>query len=197
MSLLSHDELVTLVNAGVVENCPLELVNGASIDVTLGDIILRERPVPGFRDGTGYYLVDFSKRDPLHMETYNMNTGRGDRNSEGQPGEYRLYPGEFILASSQQVFNLPNDIAAEYKLKSSMARIGLNHLNAGWCDPTWHGSVLTLELVNTTRRHSIVLHAGDRIGQIVFFRCAPVKSSVSYAEKGRYNRDTTVRGIKP
>ena len=50
-----------------------------------------------------------------------------------------------------------------------MARIGLDHLNAGWCDAGWHGSVLTLELKNCCRSHEIVLTNGDFIGQIIFF----------------------------
>lgn len=35
---------------------------------------------------------------------------------------FLLMPGEFILAQSVEVFNLPDDLSAEYKLKSSMAR---------------------------------------------------------------------------
>ena len=91
---------------------------------------------------------------------------------------------------------MPMDISAEYKLKSSMARIGLEHLNAGWCDAGWHGSVLTLELVNVTRHHSIIIRPGDPIGQMVFFRHAPVPPERPYATRGRYNTDRTVRTIK-
>jgi deoxycytidine triphosphate deaminase len=105
-------------------------------------------------------------------------------------------PGAFILAHSREVFNLPSDISAEYKLKSSMARIGLNHLNAGWCDSFWSGSVLTLELHNTTQNHAIQLRMGDPIGQMVFFRHAPVPEESSYKVRGRYNNDKTVSGIK-
>ena len=50
-----------------------------------------------------------------------------------------------------------------------MARIGLDHLNAGWCDAGWNGSVLTLELINLLKNHSIALHPGDAIGQMTFF----------------------------
>lgn len=186
-SLLSYKELVKLVSDGVITNCGTDLVNGASIDVTLGDLILTEnRCIEAMGDSAWNWSKDFRAREPLNMEQVNIS----DRG-------YELAPGEFILAHSQQTFNLPADIACEYKLKSSMARIGLNHLNAGWCDPTWHGSALTMELVNTTRYHRLVLRPGDRIGQIVFFRCAPVPDFASYARKGRYNRDERVHGIKP
>jgi len=57
---------------------------------------------------------------------------------------YYLAPSEFVLAETIETFNLPDDISAQFVLKSSRAREGLNHLLAGWCDPGWHGSKLTL-----------------------------------------------------
>ena len=110
---------------------------------------------------------------------------------------YMIAPGEFLLAQSEQLFNLPMDISAEYKLKSSMARIGLEHLNAGWCDPGWHSSVLTLELINCSRFHTIRIVPGERIGQVVFFRHTLVPEEVSYQKRGRYNLDSKVSGMKP
>jgi dCTP deaminase len=187
--VLSHKELVQLVSAGVIENCPLELVNGASIDITLAETVLTEVPGSQFMMGNSerVHAVDFRERTVPPMLTIVIDKEFG----------FLLGPGDFVLASSQQLFNLPVDLACEYKLKSSMARIGLNHLNAGWCDPTWHGSALTLELVNVSRYNAIRLRPGDRIGQMVFFRCAPVAGAASYAQRGRYNGDKLVSGIKP
>ena len=109
---------------------------------------------------------------------------------------YVLEPSEFILASSRETFNLPGHIACEYKLKSSLARCGLQHMLAGWCDPGWNGSKLTLELKNVTRYHYLVLREGMKIGQMVFFECAPVPVEHDYAAKGQYNGQTTVTGSK-
>ena len=77
-----------------------------------------------------------------------------------------------------------------------MARIGLEHMNAGWCDAGWNGSVLTLELKNMTKHHAIRIRPGDPIGQMVFFKHEPVPTEASYASKGRYNGDSSVSGIK-
>jgi dCTP deaminase len=77
-----------------------------------------------------------------------------------------------------------------------MARIGLEHLNAGWCDAGWNNSVLTLELKNMTQYHTIMLQKGDKIGQMVFFEHEPVPHERSYAVRGRYNNDSTVSGVK-
>jgi dCTP deaminase len=176
--LLSHPELVELVDAGVIEGVEFDAINSASIDLTLGNKILVERyPGPSF-------VVSLRNRDKLTMREVDITEG------------YVLTPGEFILAHSVEMFHLPNNVSAEYKLKSSMARIGLEHLNAGWADAGWNGSVLTLELVNITRRHSIRIQAGDKIGQMVFFQHEPVPEDRSYAARGRYNNDTSVSPIK-
>jgi len=107
---------------------------------------------------------------------------------------YLLLPGEFCLAESVEQFNLPDKfgaISAQFVLKSSRARSGLNHLLAGWCDPGWNGSVLMLELKNERRYHPLPLYPGMRVGQMVFFKMSrdPV---VSYTESGHYNNHLTV-----
>jgi dCTP deaminase len=179
MSLLSYNRLCELIEQGVIMNVPFENVNAASIDLTLGDTFMREV----IRDGVPE-VVSLAERKPLSMSVIE------------DASIIRLHPGEFILAQSQQIFNLPVNISGEYKLKSSMARIGLEHLNAGWCDAGWHGSVLTLEFKNMTRNHIIELQPGDKIGQIVLFEHEPVPEDKSYAARGRYNGDTKVSPIK-
>lgn len=186
MSLLSYNNLVHLVEQKVITNVEHDQINATSIDLTLGGHLLVEGRHPDWIANSGCGLVSLRDRTPLFMHPFTL-----DENNW-----YDLLPGEFILAQSAQVFNLPPYISAEYKLKSSMARIGLEHLNAGWCDAGWNGSVLTLELKNMTRHHAIRLHAGDRIGQIVFFEHEAVPEDRSYAARGRYNGDTTVSGIK-
>lgn len=182
MSLLSYLELIDLQHKSIITNSRREHVNSASIDVTLGPELLVEHV-----DTAHAEVLCLRKRQPLRTKAVNLIVNNG----------YVLQPGEFVLAQSEQVFNLPNWLSAEYKLKSSMARIGLEHLTAGWADAGWNGSVLTLELKNMTRGHAIKLHHGDRIGQIVFFRHAEVPEWASYAGRGRYNGDLTVKGIKP
>jgi deoxycytidine triphosphate deaminase len=193
MSLLSYNNLCQLVDQRVITNVEHDQINATSIDLTLGPNLLIEGKHPDafenlLRNGReGVAGVCLRDRTPLFMRPHNLE----------QDGPYDLLPGEFILASSAQIFNLPRNVSAEYKLKSSMARIGLEHLNAGWCDAGWHGSVLTLELKNMTRHHAIRLQVGDRIGQVVFFMHAEVPADRSYAARGRYNNDESVSGIKP
>ena len=77
-----------------------------------------------------------------------------------------------------------------------MARAGLNHLNAGYCDPAWHGSALTMEYHNTLRHHTLVMRPGDKCGQMYFFRGEMVPELASYAVRGQYNGDGGVQASK-
>lgn len=155
-------------------------INSASIDIRLGNFVLKEvPPLPGT-------ILDFRARDKMNTERIKLDPEEG----------FVLYPGQFILAESAEIFNLPAYLSCEYKLKSSMARIGLEHLNAGWCDAGWNNSVLTLELKNLTSFHPVRIRPGDAIGQMVFFEHEEVPHDRSYAVRGRYNGDGSVNGIK-
>jgi len=177
MMLLSHDEIIELIRNGVIENAEEDCVNSSSLDIHLGAEILVE-VMP--------FVADLSLAHRESLTTVSVDIGR----------YFKLTPGQFILAHSREIFHLPNNISAEYKLKSSMARIGLEHLNAGWCDAGWNGSVLTLELKNMTQFHNICLEKDVKIGQIVFFKHTPVPQDKSYSIRGRYNGDKSVSGAK-
>lgn len=178
-SVLSYTELCELIEQGVIQKSSYDLVNSASIDIRLGNEILSET-------NQGSAVISLAKREAISTYTYDMN-----RN-----GCFILAPNEFVLAHSIEVFNLPNNISAEYKLKSSMARMGLEHMNAGWCDAGWHGSVLTLELKNLTRYHNIMLNTGDKIGQMIFYKHNAVPEARSYAARGSYNRLASVSATR-
>jgi len=177
VSIITYTELCNLVDTGVITNVPINHINGASIDLTLADGYLFEGvPTDG---STAIYLGD--KETPVMRSVI---------------GELLLLPGDFALAATEQVFNLPNDIAAVYVLKSSMARAGLNHLNAGYCDPGWNGSALTMEFHNTLQHHTLTLKPGDKCGQIYLFRGEVVPELASYAVRGQYNGHNRVQQSK-
>lgn len=179
--LLSHNEILEILRQGVVEGALTENVNGSSLDIRLGDTVMIECEKP---EGTSR-LLDLRARQKPDMYPLVM-----------EDNGYIVDPGEFILAHSIEVFNLPLDMSCEFKLKSSLARIGVNQLTACWCDPGWNGSTITLELNNTMRWHSVRIRPGDKVGQMVFFRHTPVPLERSYAKRGRYNNDKIVSGIK-
>jgi dCTP deaminase len=165
--ILADWQITARCEGGMVTPFDPELVNPASLDVRLGDTLLIESV-------QGPEMVPY----PLAGHT--------------QDSPYLLVPGQFVLACTVEVFNLPDDIAAQFMLKSSRARSGLEHLMAGYCDPGWHGSVLTLELHNSRQLHPVPIWPGMRIGQMVFTTMAATPQR-SYALTGRYNGHSSVQ----
>ena len=83
-----------------------------------------------------------------------------------QTDKYVLLPGQFVLATTMEYFELPNDLTAFVEGRSSLGRMGLFIQNAGWLDPGFKGEI-TLELFNANRC-AIELKSGRRVGQLVF-----------------------------
>jgi dCTP deaminase len=105
-----------------------------------------------------------------------------------------LHPGEFVLGSTLERVQLPNDLVARLEGKSSLGRLGLLiHSTAGYVDPGWEGN-LTLELSNVANL-PITLYDGMKIGQISFQRLSsPAEvgySDASIGSKYRGQRDPT------
>jgi dCTP deaminase len=167
---LSYTELCELVEKGVITNVEPRQINAASIDLTLGDVVFIEKR-------TSVFTVDLSAVPRQYPEFLVKQIPTG----------YLMEPGEFLLASTEQMFNLPDDICAHYFLNSSLARAGLDAALAMWADPGWCGSNLTLEFKNNTRFNSLTIMPGMRAGQTVFHRVKPVPAERSYRAIGSYN----------
>lgn len=150
-------------NLGMVEPFESEQVCPASYDVRLGNMFKREGRICG---------PDPKRWTDCHLE---------------KDEEFELYPGHFVLAHTLEYVRLPNDIEAQFQLKSSRAREGIQHLFAGFLDPGFHGQV-TLELKNVTMRHTVILKPGMLIGQLRFAQLSE-KPMRPYSLTGRYMND--------
>jgi dCTP deaminase len=170
MTILCDYEIKALCTDGMVQNYDEALINPASLDLRLGDTIMIE------------------SAESLDMRPLSI-AGRTADNP------YELKPGQFILAQTIEVFNMPENIAGLFFLKSSRAREGYENLHAGYADPGWHGSVLTLELKNSRQLLPLPLYPGMKIGQMAFFRMSNMPI-VSYAKIGHYNNDQFVSQSK-
>ncbi|MDX6666849.1 MAG: dCTP deaminase [Solirubrobacteraceae bacterium] len=141
-----------LVREGRIKIDPWDetLVQPASVDLRLGD---------SFRVFHNHRASAIDLRDPPRGLTEEVKV------AEGEP--FVIHPGEFCLASTLELVELPDDIVARIEGKSSLGRLGLIvHATAGFCDPGWKG-MLTLELNNLTRI-PIKLYAGLSIAQLSF-----------------------------
>jgi len=164
---LNHDEIEQLIKDGYMQNIDPSCINAASLDLRLGNSIMIEQPSDK--------VIDYRKRDKLDMIELKLDEGG-----------LVLRPGGVILAHSVEVCNFPDNLAALFRIKSSMGRIFLEHMDAGWVDPGFNGT-LTLEFKNMSQHHSILLRPGDKIGQLVFFRGNAVSEDKSYRQVGNYN----------
>lgn len=192
MSLLTYNSLEEAVNAGVITADPSR-INAASIDVTLGNHFKIERPLG---DDEPERYVDLSKKECIELIDVEVF----------DESRMILSPGQFALAETRETFNLPDDTACLFILaaaKSSgarngleLGRVGLNHVNAGWGDPGWHGSTLTLELYNITQYHCFALRPGMPIGQIILLKGDSVPDHASYRTKGQYNNQSKAQASK-
>lgn len=96
-----------------------------------------------------------------------ITAGKKQHYSHKYVDEYKLAPGDFILASTKEWIELPDNIQARVDGKSSIGRLGLFIQNAGFIDPGFKGTI-TLELFNASKSE-IDLSTFDRIAQISFF----------------------------
>lgn len=106
-----------------------------------------------------------------------------------------LAPGKCVLLASRETFNIPRYLCAQFRLKSSRGREFYEHMEAGFCDPGWSGSVLTMEIKNNTQHTRLPLYPGLRIGQMVFQRLDALPY-YTYDKTGRYNNDKKVSRSK-
>lgn len=169
-TLVDHEIRDLCRKSGLVEPFDPDMVNPASIDVTLGTTVLVEGRICGPED------------ERVRWRPVDITNG------------FVFTPGQFILAQTLEVVRIPNWAEASFQLKSSRGREGINHLLAGYIDPGFCG-VITLELQNVNQRHNVELYAGMKIGQLRFnsLETAPLRS---YAVTGRYMNDMTVTPSK-
>ena len=149
-------------------------IQPASVDLHL------DRRVLVFRNNNDPYI---DLRKPMLELTEPMDI------ADDRP--FILHPGEFVLGSTLEHIEVPDDIVARLEGKSSLGRIGLLiHSTAGYVDPGWKGH-LTLELTNVSRL-PVTLYYGMRIGQISFLMLTtPVDRPYGSKELGsRYQNQT-------
>ncbi|MGH8927717.1 MAG: dCTP deaminase [Acidimicrobiia bacterium] len=152
--ILSDRDLKMELGSGrlVVEPMTADAIQPSSIDLRIGH---------QFRifANTRYPYIDVRK--PMEDLTELVKV-TGDE-------PFILHPGEFVLGTTLERVEIPNDLVARLEGKSSLGRLGLLiHSTAGFVDAGFRGH-LTLELSNVANL-PITLYPGMKIGQISLFR---------------------------
>ena len=177
--VLSDRDIRAEIEAGriVIDPFTPDAVQPSSVDLHL------DRRFRVFRNSR-YPYIDVRTDQPELTELVEIS---GD-------DPFILHPGEFVLGSTLERVELPNDLVARLEGKSSLGRLGLLiHSTAGYVDPGWEGN-LTLELSNVANL-PITLYDGMKIGQISFQRLSS-PAEVGYGDarigsKYRGQRDPT------
>ena len=145
--MVLSDKTITNFIAGkqlVVEPVSDKQIQPASVDIRLGNTFSVVEDTP-----SGIITLD----DEIRYKTVTSD-------------RYLLLPGQFVLATTVEYFELPDNLTAFVEGRSSLGRMGLFIQNAGWVDPGFKGEI-TLELYNANRC-AIELKVGRRVGQLVF-----------------------------
>ena len=153
----------------VIEPLNAEQIQPASVDIRLGNTFSVVEDTP-----SGIITLNSEIR---------YKTITADR--------YLLLPGQFVLATTMEYFELPDDLTAFVEGRSSLGRMGLFIQNAGWVDPGFHGEI-TLELFNANRC-AIELQTGRRVGQLVF---AKMDSAARNPYRGKYQGQKGATGSR-
>jgi len=152
-----------------VEPLSEDAIQPASIDFSLGE---------------HYLVIDENNMDIITLRSeikYRSIDSKG----------ITLPPHSFILATTNEYLELPEDLTAFVEGRSSIGRIGLFIQNAGWVDPGFKGRI-TLELFNANSL-PIKLESGRRICQMVFCK---MDSPALKPYQGKYQGQTTTIGSR-
>ena len=146
--ILNGNDIKKLVEEkNLIENFKNENVSSGSYDISIGNKILRIKKTFKPID-----LENVTQIDNLYEE-YDISS------------QYVLKHGEYILVSLNETMNLPENIVAHIRPRTSISRLGLyinlQHINAGY------SGKLNIALYNMSPNNYIIKE-NMRIGQIVF-----------------------------
>lgn len=144
--ILSDGTLKKMLKAGrlIIKPITKESIQPASVDCRLGN----------------HFLIVEGKKERL------IDLNSSIKYREVESDKIIILPHSFMLATTLEWVELPNNITAFVEGRSSIGRMGLFIQNAGWIDPGFKGRI-TLELYNANST-AIQVKAGRRICQLVF-----------------------------
>jgi dCTP deaminase len=178
--VLSDRTIATLIAAGRIGIDPYDesLLQPSSVDVRV------DRYFRVFHNAR-YPFIDVKEPQDALTEEVEID---GDE-------PFILHPGEFVLGSTLERVQLPDDLVARLEGKSSLGRLGLLiHSTAGFIDPGFDGHV-TLELSNVANLPITIYHR-MKIGQISFMQMTE-PASVPYGSSELGSKYQGQRGPTP
>ncbi|NCS97461.1 MAG: dCTP deaminase [Candidatus Pacebacteria bacterium] len=154
MPVLTHDEIKKEIEKGTLTFSPPisdDQISVASVDLHLA---------PEFR-----VFEKGTRQLDLVEETNYMDCTR-----EVLSDSLFVKPGETVLGVTTEIIGIPSTMCGWLEGRSRFARLGLLiHISAGFIQPGVANRQV-LEITNLSP-NTLVLHAGERLCQIIFQRC--------------------------
>ncbi|MFP4174240.1 MAG: dCTP deaminase [Halobacteriales archaeon] len=103
--------------------------------------------------------------------------------------EYVLHPGDFVLGTTYETVEIPDDLVARVEGRSSLGRLAVVvHATAGFVDPGYRGQI-TLELSNLGTAPVALRPEEMRISQIVLTELSSPAETPYGEERGSKYQD--------
>lgn len=154
MPVLTHDEIKKELERGTIQFSPPisdDQISVASVDLHLA---------PEFR----VFETRDAQLDLVEATNYM------DMTREVLADSLLVKPGETVLGITTEKITIPSNMCGWLEGRSRFARLGLLiHISAGFIQPGVNNRQV-LEITNLSP-NALVLHAGERLCQIIFQRC--------------------------
>lgn len=160
MRLCDRDIEAWLDNGNLVitPRPPTERINGATVDVRLGN---------QFRTFRGHTAAYIDLSGPKAEVSAALDRVMSDEIVLPEGEAFFLHPGELALAVTHETVGLPDNLVGWLDGRSSLARLGLMvHVTAHRIDPGWQGRIV-LEFYNSGKL-PLALRPGMLIGALSF-----------------------------
>ena len=148
-------------------------VQPASVDLRLGERFLEFQR-------TNIPCIHPTEADEVGEYVTETTVDEGD--------EFILHPGDFVLGTTTERVEIPDDLVAHVEGRSSLGRLAIVvHATAGLCDPGYKGQI-TLELSNLGTA-PVALSPGMRVSQLTFTELKSPADRPYGAERGSKYQD--------
>ena len=128
--------------------------------------------------------IDPFERDNIQPASVDLRLGAGVYDAVSDNFIYddtvEFRPFDFYLGTTMERIRIPDTAATFIKGRSTVGRMGVLPVTAGFGDPGFGGDI-TLEMINLSPQ-SLELEVGDRVCQMVLAECN--KPRQNYEEKG-------------
>lgn len=179
MSILTKTQIIERINKKNIvfsPNLDQFQVQSHAIDMRLGFTFLLPKNWHLTKNGREALRMDhFDKNRPSYFDIIELEQGQ----------YFELLPGEYVIVSTLEKVQVPNDLMAVLYPRSSTNRKGLSVDLTGIVDSGYSGQ-LAIPIRNNTSSQVIKLYPGERFCQIVFDK---LDTAIAVKESRYHNKD--------